>query len=1487
MSDSEQQQIVPSLIDHQTDKSDLTDPETIEADPAVQQTIESDIIDNNSSNDTDDSGNESPQQQQQQQGPIIQDLGPEDEIHEEQGPGQEYQVEEQGVGPAVVQQPSQQAIQQLTAAQGRQAGNVIEYHVHYYGAPVYQGSVIKGDIVGTKAQAKGATIGSIGGSQPSAIGGPEGQAALAWLGEGASGSSQVPAIGGPEQRPALPWHGEGERGALHPGNNQPLALPAPEAQSPSSGNEQLGEIGATVPTGEPEILDPIKPEKKSKKRPNRGGFNRDPESVPTSRSFVERRFIDEETLNANVTTPKVVGIPTASNPEISGAFPLIPPETLNRGDANVPSGARPKTTGIPTESNPKIPEAFPLIPPEPSNRRDVASGARPKTTGSQPPVIGGPGGQAALPRHGEGASGSYQVPAVGGPEQCPALPWHCEGASGSSQVPAVGGFEQRPALPWHCEGASGSSQVPAVGGPEQRPALPWHGEGEREGSNRDPEPVPTSRSSVERRFIGEETLNANVTTPKVVGIPTASNPEISGAFPLIPPEPSNRGDANVPSGASPKTTGIPTASNPEISEAFPLIPPEPSNRRNENVAPGARSKITDQQSRPTVGQIEPRKSLPHPEQIETRNSRDSQSALDPPVSSAIYEPLIPEPRASLSTNEQLQAAVAQVPANEQVLDVVKPKKRTSRKDRPSVRFSSQHGVEERSFVGEDTDVTIPKAIGSPTSPSPTYDRDVQQSLPSAGRTENLHRPGVNVQSGAKPKTTGSGIKTTPQPNPTSRSTFSRHPGNERLSLTDLRRSIDTSADMGARYSPELDETSEDETDAFESEENDSESEISNIIRNVIEYQKSVSKSKKNADRRKSRDQRSTIARQAPTLSRSRSTRSRHQRNERQFSSTNRVRSKSTDTRYSSRLDEASETADSEDSLQLIGPTTDIDSESELSSIIKGLMAYRRYKSGAKKARKIESREIEDRSTTDNPLTESQESQVSLVQGKEKMNPADQIQPANAEIAEDKRDMEDKLLQTDNCDTEYETSVFKMTEMYNKEQEIQVSRKLKSIIPLIEVVWKNILCQTTIKGCERLHETSGRLCSNIISILKNTNDDKTMKLYIPKIKDVMKLGEEFISSGKYIHAIVAFYAAAKLHRQSGKGIQSVKGIWTCFDRAGFVAEKMQKSMQTANVAKNHVIPIMHEMTDFLKPIHSSSQFAEELETKSKEFVKEKKFISATVTLYIAAKLHKETNEGNDSAHGVLSCIEQISLVMVEMIKQKQTKTLSHVISLITEMIDFIGMIEISNYSQFINEIIGKATEFDSEEKFIPSVVSFYVAAKLHGLNDNKGDQSVIGIYQSVEQIQPVVEKMTEQHSMKKIVKDHVIPLMRELLEIVQTIKGLSHKVRVEKEAWCLLRIGYCYVYCDEYQEDANINHSAIILIERELEEPQRYQIYGRCLNNAGVAYGRMGNIEKAVELYKMSLEAKMNAEDYSSDKAKNKSIEHTRNNLRINESKLTK
>ncbi|XP_077965703.1 uncharacterized protein LOC144411893 [Styela clava] len=443
---------------------------------------------------------------------------------------------------------------------------------------------------------------------------------------------------------------------------------------------------------------------------------------------------------------------------------------------------------------------------------------------------------------------------------------------------------------------------------------------------------------------------------------------------------------------------------------------------------------------------------------------------------------------------------------------------------------------------------------------------------------------------------------------------------------------------------------------------------------------------------------------------------------------------------------------------------------------------------------------------------------------------------------------------------------------------------KSLSPLIAHVWGLIRYNILIRDCEQNRMAEFSKSKLVQGIFKADNHNKQMKSFISKAKDVIKLGKEFISKEKYIHAIVAFYAVFKLHQQNDGKDESVEGIWTCFREASIVTLQLLVNGETKDIGQNHVIPLIQDINDFLRNIHGPSQLAEQMETKSKQFITEKKFIPAMVTLNIAAKLHKEINAGDDWVRSIVSCIEQISFMMEKMIKRKQTNVLSHVISHMDEMTEFS---QISNYRQLINEIESKAKKFESEEKYIASVVSFYVAAKLHKLN-NKGYDSVNGIQLSVQQILLLVKKMTKQDSMKKIVLDHVIPLLHEIKKFLQMIQGSSNKVRALCEVWSSFDIGLCYYHCDEYQEYANINEIASKFMKIDFAaESQTYRIYGSCLHSAGVAYSRMGNIEKAIELYKLSLEAKTNAEDFTSDKEKNDSIEQTRKNLKIAESMLPK
>ncbi|XP_077968111.1 uncharacterized protein LOC144422146 [Styela clava] len=847
----------------------------------------------------------------------------------------------------------------------------------------------------------------------------------------------------------------------------------------------------------------------------------------------------------------------------------------------------------------------------------------------QPPAIGGPGEQAALAWLGEEASGSSQVPAINGPEQRPALPWHEEGEREALHPGRILVSNQPLALPGNEQLEEVEATVPTYE-PEVldsiKPKKKSKKKTNRGASNGDPLYAPTPRSPVARSFVGEETLNPNATTPKIVGSPTTSDPEIPGAFPLIPPEPSNRRDTNVASGARPKTTGSAIPSNPQISKAFPLIPPEPSNRRDANVPSGARPKTTG-----------PKRSASHQPQSPLR------SISQPPVQT-------------------------------------------------------------------------------------------------------------------------------------------------------------------------------------------------------------------------------------------------HQRNERTLP-TDRTRSRSTDARYLSQLDETSEYEYSAESFNFTESNKESDSESTLSSV-GSLVSHQRYRSYKKSMSTRKAGRKSRRSwmmQTENPMTES-ESQTSLVHRRDRMNQTDKKPTDDTEAQTDKRRTRDRLLQTENYNLDIDTQTrpdiaarifghaLASTEIYVQTDPKQA---LDNDTQTTILQQTNTPTQTLVKTFqENEFQTDQR---ETIATFSQTNGIST--------EASAELSKEYEESSLEMIKMYNSEASTLNIPQTLRTLITVIAIiWKvifCKISSNILNKSFSDTTNTTYLVildqffSNSVED--KRLEQFVGDTKKLAELAEHFENKGKT-------IHAVVAYYALAKLHKLVNKTPGSVQGILSCIEQISLVMEEMIKQKQTKVLSHVISLITEMTDFIG--SISNYSQFIDAIKSKATKFDSEEKFISFVISCYVTAKLHKLND-MGDQSVRGIQQSVSQISHAVKKMTKQHSMKKIVIDHVIPLMYEIFEFVRRIKRSTHKVSVEYEAWCLFQIGICYFFCGEYQECANMNETGIELLKRNSDKPQTYRIYGLCLNNAGVAYNRMGNIEKAVEMYKMSLEATMNAEDYSSDKAKNEFIEFTRNNLRNVESKLSK
>ncbi|XP_077968021.1 uncharacterized protein LOC144422089 [Styela clava] len=504
--------------------------------------------------------------------------------------------------------------------------------------------------------------------------------------------------------------------------------------------------------------------------------------------------------------------------------------------------------------------------------------------------------------------------------------------------------------------------------------------------------------------------------------------------------------------------------------------------------------------------------------------------------------------------------------------------------------------------------------------------------------------------------------------------------------------------------------------------------------------------------------------------------------------------------------------------------------------------------------------------TESPTTES-ESQTNLISRRDRMNQTDKKQMDDTESQTDRRHTRDRRLQTDNYKLDMDTQTRPNIARHISEQalastemnvETDPKQALDNDIQTTILQQANTPTQTLVKtNQENEFQTNQKKAIDTFTQENGKSNEASADLSIEYEASSLQMIE------MYKREASTLTIARKL-KPLQTVIAIVWGVICCKITSSIV--KKNCDYYTANI-----YPILlgqyFNICDEDKRLEQFVGKLKQLAELARQFKKEGKIVHAVAAYYALAKLNKFENKTPGSMQGILSSIEQISSIMEKMIKQKQTKASSHVMSLMREMTDFLGLVRRSDYSQFINEIKSKATKFDSEENFIPAVVSLYVAAKLHELN-NTGEESMMEIKQSVEKIRYIVEKIlknTKQHSMKKIFKEHVIPLMHEMLKFMQSIPGSSKEVRVIHEAWCLVNIGLCYHYCDENQEYANINESAFNLMKTVLGKgAHAYRLYGLCINYAGHAHNEMGNREKAVEFYEMSLEAFKNATDSPSD-----------------------
>ncbi|XP_077972206.1 uncharacterized protein LOC144427208 [Styela clava] len=233
--------------------------------------------------------------------------------------------------------------------------------------------------------------------------------------------------------------------------------------------------------------------------------------------------------------------------------------------------------------------------------------------------------------------------------------------------------------------------------------------------------------------------------------------------------------------------------------------------------------------------------------------------------------------------------------------------------------------------------------------------------------------------------------------------------------------------------------------------------------------------------------------------------------------------------------------------------------------------------------------------------------------------------------------------------------------------------------------------------------------------------------------------------------------------------------------------------------------------------------------------------------------------------------------------KNTLTASYANTLIVLLTDDLETgIFVSQFRRFslpCKDVIQIGKYFRTAEKYVHSIAALYAAAKLNEYH-NKGDQSSREIVICAQQIATIVKSLANQEPNIKIIKDHVIPLMHEVMKFHQSIQCSSRKVKVMAEAECLFHIGLCYSYCREYSKSAYINKTAIELMTSEWkDEVQTYKLYGLCIHNAGAAHEKMGKIKMADELYRMALRAYCNVRDWGDEGENESFIKCTKSNLK--------
>nr|XP_026692798.1 uncharacterized protein LOC108949958 [Ciona intestinalis] len=195
-------------------------------------------------------------------------------------------------------------------------------------------------------------------------------------------------------------------------------------------------------------------------------------------------------------------------------------------------------------------------------------------------------------------------------------------------------------------------------------------------------------------------------------------------------------------------------------------------------------------------------------------------------------------------------------------------------------------------------------------------------------------------------------------------------------------------------------------------------------------------------------------------------------------------------------------------------------------------------------------------------------------------------------------------------------------------------------------------------------------------------------------------------------------------------------------------------------------------------------------------------------------------------------------------------------------DQLGVLIKQNFQATANEIKALADTIGGEGRDMEAILFYQIAAEFYG-NQSKTD--LVGIRSCVCGIDVSIRAMiSRDEGLKPIVRTHVIPLMRDMQEMIRRSDDVSKEERYLEEVDCSCQIGVSEYYVGDLDSVEKTLKEAIAIMDRVFKENAgKYSVYAACLYNLGHTYMNTSRLNDACQCFLKSI-AYGKAEDLNDD-----------------------